>query len=348
MKINGTIGRACFGMAVLSAVDGCVKRKEWIRVEPDGAIHWRIENEGGREDMETGSPAMTQVPGWEFSSEIRRDDDGDETVVRRAEITLPAGSNIPTTYPTDDIAGAELAVQFTTTVTREPRADGVYYHFRRVYQPREWAFVNYWHEELVQKPLEGGGSEPVEKMSQEKKEELVQNAIDYEALKHLAFARRAIDQIEPMMAQDSWLSIREAVLQVARSTDRAALMQLLEQEGDEGDSDPAGDRLVQFGRSLGESMTQAAKEKLRELRFPQDYAREFERVVKLETRRYAITEDYGDEEWEVKVELPGTVVAHNGDPSDDGEIHWKFDGRAIFDRRVELLATCVVKPGKQN
>ncbi len=347
MRINGPIGRAWVGLAVLSAVNGCVKRKEWIVVKPDGAIHWRIENEGGQEDMETGAPAMTHLPGWKFSSEVRRDDD-DETVVRKAEITLQAGSSFPTTYPADDVAGAELAVQFTTTLTREPRADGVYYHFRRVYQPREWAFVNYWHEEMVQKPLERGGGGPVENMSQEKKEELVQNAVDYEALKHLAFARRAIDQIQPLMAQDSWLKIRETVLQVARSTDRELLMRLLEQGGDEGDSDPSGDRLVQFGRTLGESMTQAAREMLRELRFSPAYAQEFERLVKLEMRRYAITEDYGDEEWEVVVELPGTVVAHNGDPSEDGELRWTFDGRALFDRPVELLATCVLKPDDRH
>ena len=58
--------------------------------------------------------------------------------------------------------------------------------------------------------------------------------------------------------------------------------------------------------------------------------------------RYDHTLDLGDEEFSVKLELPGTIVAGNFDALVDGRAAWKFNFDALRDRDVVLRAVSVL------
>jgi hypothetical protein len=58
--------------------------------------------------------------------------------------------------------------------------------------------------------------------------------------------------------------------------------------------------------------------------------------------RYDHTLDLGDEEFAVKVALPGTIVAGNFDALVDGRAAWKFSFDALRDRTVVLRAVSVL------
>jgi len=91
------------------------------------------------------------------------------------------------------------------------------------------------------------------------------------------------------------------------------------------------DGYAAFVRSLRED---AGFTRNRITRFEQGYDRA--------ERYYRITEELGGHHFEIEVEMPGVVIAHNGDHENhEGEasvVKWSFDGKAFRDRPHELQA----------
>lgn len=354
--------------AICLVLAGCVKRKETITVHEDGSVTLAIQTEGDRADVETGSPMLVKTDGWEFSHKLEVDKDGKETLKLSAGSTIAAGQPIPDVYPTNDKDQPTLAVRHPTSLTVERRSDGTYYHFRRVYLARRWAPVNYWRHELIEEPLERSDAESVEEMSDEKKQEIVQNLIQFEALKQLSFARTAAEAVQPPIPQDVWLAACDAVRKAADAIDKKELLERLERENDdpahkeavgtkpagdaapaEGDSksqdaaDPAGEELTRLGRQYQEKIGDALRQALQAKRIGAETLDAFQKAYDTEMRRFATTEDYGDEEWEVTVTMPGAIVGHNGDKVEGNAVTFEFEGQALFDRDVELLVTSAVR-----
>jgi len=56
-------------------------------------------------------------------------------------------------------------------------------------------------------------------------------------------------------------------------------------------------------------------------------------------RYYDITSQQAAHAFEIRVNMPGEVVAHNGEKVEDAEVVWEFDGNAFRDRSYELMVT---------
>ena len=330
------------GILVPVLLSGCVERKEFITVKQDGSVTLRIAVSGDPEDMESGAPALARARGWQFNEKREKDDEDKETITRTAETTVGPNEKIPTTDPTGDPEGEALALRHPTDLTLERRRDGVYYHFRRVYEARPWAYINYWRQVLIEEPLERGGDVPPEELADVKKQELVQNIIHFEGLKHLAIARRAAESLHPPLAQDRWLQIHQAVMKTLEAVDTDQVLELLEAQYEESEEGMDGDRLAELAGRLNEQIQDAVYSTLRDLSLSRRYIAVFQQAVAGEARAFAITEDYGHEYWEVLVAMPGRIVAHNGRLTDDDSIEWGFHGRALYDRDIEMMVTSVV------
>lgn len=334
---------ACSIVVLGSLTGGCVKRAETITVHKDGSVRLEIKVEGDRADMESGAPAIARAPGWKFAERLEKDDEGKETVIRTASTTIPPRGTIPATYPTNDPEGEAMAVQHPTTLIIERRADGTYYHFRRVFEARPWAYLNYYQQKLIEEPLEQAGDTPPEEFSPEKKRELVQNIIRLEAMKHLTHARRVALSLDPPMRQDYWVQIYQAVQDTLERVDTDDVLKLLDASLGADESDEAVDeQLTELADELNKQFTDAIRKELLRLGMSGRYATAFGESIEEENRRFAITEDYGDELWGVYLSMPGRLVGHNGDRVRKGKIEWSLDGKGFYDRQVELLATSVV------
>jgi hypothetical protein len=331
------------GFLAFALLPGCVKRTETITVNKDGSVKLEVKVEGDRADMESGAPPLGRAHGWEFDEKIEKQDDDKENIIRTVRTTIPPGRPIPAAYPTNDPEGEALALQHPTTVTIERRADGTYYHFRRVFEARPWAYLNYYHQVLIEEPLERSGDKSPDELSPEKKQELVQNIIHLEGMKHLTHARRAALAIDPPMRQDHWVRIHAAVKEALDEVDTELVLELLEQSWSEEDSDDAvAGELTKLADQLNERITDAVRKTLLHLGMSKRYVAAFGDAIAEEKRRFAITEDYGDEKWDVYLSMPGRLIGHNGDSIDEGKIKWSIDGKGFYDREVELLATSVV------
>lgn len=333
--IPATLGVA----ATLVALGGCVKNEEKITVHEDGSVDLQMVVDGDREDMENGAPAMAKRDGWVFTQHMVTKDDGKQEVHRQAEISIPAGKPIPAAYPTDDAEGQALALQHPTTLTMERRSDATYYHFRRTYEPRKAAFVNVWWNDFFEK---FGDADPAE-MGAEKVREFVDNLGDVAQYKQTAIVRAAELALDDPWPQDLRLAAYDAIRRVIHSVDPDEVVEMLTAADDKDDSDAKLDALAE---RVDDEVVEAITTVLQSARISAHDIRAFQRVLARERRRYAITDDYMDDLWQVKLQMPGTLVGHNGEKIEDGAIVWERKGEYFYDRTVELLATSKVQSNR--
>jgi hypothetical protein len=67
-----------------------------------------------------------------------------------------------------------------------------------------------------------------------------------------------------------------------------------------------------------------------------------------ELARRAVTEDLDDETWEIRVEMPGEIVAHNAPNIDKAGVTWAFPAKALYDRDHVLMVTSRVARGGER
>ncbi len=353
------------------ALTGCVKRKETITVKEDGSATWRIEVSGDKEDMSAepigqsvvrnplharqwihrGVPILAEVDGWSFSEkrdQKRGSDDKVRTeIVRTVEKQFDSVAAMPNTYPSEDAAGSELALQHPTSLTLEHTADGTYYHFRRTYEPRESAYVNYWYEQLY----EEYGDVDEEDMTDEDTRKFVRDLVRVEELKQIAILQRAETGLKKPLPHMARIAARDAVATVYGRVDEGEIIQLLElmdddndENGDDDDSsaeESSLERMEALARDVENNVMWTVGRAVRG-KASAAQTEELMNAFVLERRRYEITEDYEDEAWEIHLALPGKIVGHNANKVEDGQIVWEMGAGEFMDRRVELLATSFV------
>ncbi|MCB9850473.1 MAG: hypothetical protein H6817_07175 [Phycisphaerales bacterium] len=356
-----------FGLALLAGA-GCVRRLELIEVRQDGSAKLMTRFEGDPDDVRGGDAVPSAESGWRVDTAAEKDGDRDKLVVT-AERDIPAGADLPTTYAAADAANHSHVLEFPTTITVDKRPEGTYYHFRRVYRSRRWAEYDYTATAI----LENGNIKELKQKSPDTlnadEMQSVANAyVRAEAARTLTFVDAALATVQDDVPQDFRLDIREAASAVYDDADlRAKVVTLLtDKDSDKsGDSIMAGlqERVLAAIANAGEQHHVSAKDMSR-IRAAYESAR----------TDHAISEDIGDDVWTVAVRLPGRIIAHNSEKEDekpksadeattppteftldamnDGFLRdvdrcgWSFEGKALYDRDVVLMATSFVPKEK--
>lgn len=324
----------------LLGLSGCLERKEKIKVQRDGGVEFQLQLEGDPGDFAAGDALPENHGGWQTHDETVKDDDGKEKQRREAKLRVPAGGELPDSFAAKDEPLYAAALKFPTTLRVERRADGTYYHFKRVYRGREQARYEYYRKALekidspVKRVQELAGKDPSE-LSDAERATLVNALRMLESLKMVEYVRGGTEALGDQWPQHYGLKLRQAALDTFERADVGpVLARLQEPPGPERDA-----AIDEFGKHLIETARKRLRETLRKLDVPAAQIEAFDAGYEREEQRRAVTEDLGDERWEVRLELPGELVAHNGDAIEDGNVVWIFDGEALMDRDVVLMAT---------
>lgn len=330
---------------VLAPVAGCLERKETIEVRPSGALRIEMRIQGEPQDVFTGDQMPDLRTGWRVDDETVTKEDGKQEFRRVATLELPPGSPLPASFAPQDDANHETALQFPTEVRVERRADGTFYHFQRVYQPREQARFEYLKTALqeagVFKAAEG---KDLAELSADELGDLVRALRTIEASKHAQFVQLAVDEVGEKWPRHFELLMRSAVTRHFEESDVAPVVALLQQPGGE-----ARDRQIdEYGRRLTSDARDVLRRTLMDLNAPKRQIEQFFAAYDVEQARRAVTEDLGDETFEVRVALPGKLIAHDGDLVEDGVVVWKFPGKALYDRPQTLTALSRVGPNAER
>lgn len=322
------------------ALAGCLKRKEYITVQQDGGVAMRLQYEtDSLDELENGDAMPSTRAGWKVEQTVELKDDGDETHTLVAEQSFPPGAKLPQNYAAPEDPHADLYLQFPTTLTSERRPDGTYYHFRRTYSPRPWAQIDALQQqarETDKHELERIEQKEPSEMTHEDRVTLVQLALYHEMNKTRAFARRAWQDVAPDATQDAWLTVDSQLKTYFGELDFDRLAKLLESAETE-DSDELVEAEAQAIENEATERMQAALADNAALR-PRQLAA-FKQRFAWYKKQYEVTEDLGDEDFEIYLTMPGEIVATNADGIDGNEAHWEVNGKMFRDRTVEIMAT---------
>jgi hypothetical protein len=258
-------GKAECPLFLCVLVAGCVERVERIQVHDDAAVTMRLRFEADQADELEAGRVPTRDMGWTIRRSTRRGENDEEAKhVLEADRSFDAGDDLPATYASSTDPHAERHLQFPTEVTMEPRIDGLYFHFRRVYPARPHAVIDGIRKELLARhDLASTDDIDIDEMSDAELAALIRTLTRFEAEKCLAFARAAYLELTPFRGQDGWLALRKNVLAVyeqigdehyrdfARMLRRAAARTAPVREAHDRGRDAGRDRRRQHGRGAG-------------------------------------------------------------------------------------------------
>lgn len=346
---------------------GCLKRGEAIAIRPDGSVRMLVMIQGDPDDVRSGDAMPSKEGGWQVSEQMVKEDDKDQLKIT-AERTVPAGQPIPSSYAVPGSPGENQATTFTTKVRIEQRPDGTYYHFRRVYHARPAARILHLRGQILENDeMKALAGKDIEELSDDERRKFVAAMIQFEKEKTRVFLDQAGAALGDGLAQDQWLPARERAL---KPYDEAALMERT--IAALSDKDQAGPLVEQIEHGILQQVEEGIRTAMQEAKAPKAAVDRFVDAYGHARAAYNVTEDIGDEVFEIAVEMPGRIIAHNvsGDglaPAGDAEVEpaaagrdfidvlkaeefkpaqnrcgWSFKGEDLRDDDVVLMATSVV------
>ena len=320
----------------MSAMTGCLERRETITVTSDGAVKMKLKYKGSAEELNGADAMPSSQSGWEVSRTIEKDGDEERHVLRAKQKFAP-GQELPSSFAAPGSGGADLCLSFPTTLRIETRKDGVYYHLRRTYTPRKWGYVRYWHDHFVDDEIEELGEKRREDLTQEEKVRILEAFADIGAHEQIEFARAALQRCDPRLPQDRWLLARRALLEVYEEIDYDAFVKMFEslpEEERDARFDAESDRITQKARLALVSSLQT------DAGYDGAQVASFKEAYEAAKRHYEITDETGGHGFEIRVKMPGRIIAHNApNVDDDAAAVWEFNGEAFRDRPYEIMIT---------
>ncbi len=369
--------RVLLAAAFLALVAGCVRRKEQITIMPDGAVLIAVTAVGDPRDMTEGDALPTEAAGWKVMEKREvAEKDNTETLTRCAVRRLSKGEKLPESYAEAGTPLAAVALQFPTTVTIESRNDGTYYHFTRVYRPRRAAQVQDPRDVMAEsdeiKAIRGKSPEVI---TDEDRHTLAKARIEVEAQQAGELLDIAARAMEPPLPPDVWMIARRRMMDVYRDPEvaRRGLALLFQ--------DDAGPKSVALEQEVRQKSLAALETSLAEQNVASERVTQLLKSLDQLRREYEVTEDLGDDTFEVRVRMPGRVIAHTSNSPTRAEalgadfndlaqkgfgdlvtiqrgfidaggpdatkagfecVTWTFSGKALYDRTVVLAATSFV------
>ena len=325
----------------LSAV-GCMKRKETIKIAPDGAVTLRVEYEtDSPAEFDAGDAMPSAAAGWKVSrtEETENVTTNGETKTHYkldAEKTVAPGERLPGTFAVSDV-DTKVYLQFPTTLRIERRPDGTYYHFRRTYAPRpEWGLLEARRQEIFDSLGKGLDEKPSEQWTADDRLHMVEASVKFELAKMAQFARVAFNETLPDAPQDQWLKVHATLNGLQNTVDCAHLADLIAGRDDDARTQAIEAEAVKFE---AQAMTRLASTLTEGCGYRRPRVNEFMERYQWHKRYHEISEGLGDDNFEITVEMPGEIVGSNADRTEDSKAAWTFDGTALRLQPVELMVT---------
>ncbi|MCH8165554.1 MAG: hypothetical protein IH889_08090 [Planctomycetes bacterium] len=331
--------RTCLIVLVVVSLGlfGCLERKEKITVEADGTVLMEATFETDSfDELYTGDAVPSLEAGWLVEESIQVDDEGKEYYRLTAQFFYPPEVELPENFAVPDDPQAGLYLQFPTAVAIEERRDGTYYHFHRTYPRRAWAHIDALHQLLVEEKLKDVSGKKDEDLTREDRTLMLSSFADFEVAKMLMFARSAFLEVTPDAPQDGWLQVHAAINTMKAGLDYLRLASLMELD----DRHRREEALAQEAQRWEEESLNRLQAALAEFcGYGGAQMSAFLHRYDWLRRSFEITQDLGDDAFEITVVMPGEIVGSNADSTFANRAIWKFSGERFRDRDVELMVS---------
>jgi hypothetical protein len=331
----------CLLVAFACSLAGCLERDESITINPDGSAVLKSVFKGDVDDLGAGDAIPSPGGPWMIHDELANDDQ--KKITRTAEITVAFGAVIPGAYlPTANDPRADRVLNFPTTVRITAAAADdkdvahTNYDFKRTYQRRDDARYT-----LTQRLLDKDEAfkaikaKPQQELTGEDRVAVVKALTRIELNKYQQYGDAGIAAVGSGWTQETGMLVRQTLADYVNAFDPRPFADLLGQpQNEERDQ-----RIAAAARTFRDELRQAVMTKMDAMGLSKESQARFIAAAETETDRRAVTEDLADEKWEVRVTLPGTIAAHNGDRVEGSTVIWNFTGEYLMDRDQTLMAS---------
>ena len=327
------------GIALVALLGGCLERTETIRIEGSGAVSIRHVIEGDLDDLGSDDPTLPRPPIFELRRIAKKKaKDGRPQGVLEARARFASAADVPSIFgdPSDPLASADLV--FTTRVDIRTEGGKKHYHFERIYRARNWApYTHLWN-----RAFPPGLREEMErkadfaKLSPRDRRRAKRALVAYEREKVCYWIDQAIAR-----SQGGHRDAGRIRLQVTTRLRSWFRKQLTLQKVDEILA-LAPEKIDQACVAILEAaLARGVEDACRELGLDEAGRRAIRDALAWMRRDHDVSDDLRDEDFVVRVKLPGRVIAHDGDRVRRGLIEWKFDGKSLDGRDHRLVAISV-------
>jgi len=316
---------------------GCLERKEHILVKEDATvvIEANFSTESINELLEGDAIPSIQA-GWLTEDSVEENDEGKKTFHIKAQAIFPPDVELPQNYAALDDINPDVYLQFPTTLKIEQRDDGTYYHFYRKYERRSWAHLEILKQQLLNDPLKELEGKDLKDLAKNDRTKLLKAFVDFESAKLVTFARKAFLEVMPDLPQDHWLHVHQSMNQFKNEVNYERLLALMEIPDQEERDEALEEEAEQWELAVINRLRKALKE---HCYLGGSQIKTFMQRYDWHSRYYKITEDLGDDNFEITVQMPGEIVVSNANSVRGNEATWKFDGTQIRDRDQEIMVT---------
>ncbi len=322
---------------VFLLLSGCLERKERITVSEDTTVEIEaIFSTDSMNEFTEGDAMPTLQAGWLTEEFVEEDDEGKKIFKIKADAIFPPESELPQNFASLEDVNPDLYLQFPTTLRIERRDDGLYYHFYRKYERRSWAHLETLKQQLLYAPLKELEGKEFEDLTKSDRTKLIRALVDFDSAKIRNFARKAFLEVVPDLPQDRWLLVNQSMNQFKSELNYDKLLTLMEIPDQQERDEALAEEAEQWELAVTNRLRQALKE---HCYIGGSKIKTFMQRYDWHSRYYKITEDLGDETFEMTVQMPGQIVASNADAVHGANAIWKFDGTKIRDVDVELMVT---------
>ena len=334
MPRNRLLLLACLALA------GCLERIESITLHADGSLDVEHRVTGDADDLDQGAASYPTRAPWNVARTTRRKEDGKVEHILTARARFGSAAEMPTRFAVLGDPFGDRALAFTTEVTVRREEGRAHYRFVRRYRPRTWApYAHFWRrafppdiQEMIDDP------DNLWRRTDEERGRLIRAILDFQCMQIQHWAEDALAAVAPEepLRPEALLAARDAVRSYRSAhLGSAAMERVLAQPVEEIDAFTTA-----FHREVNDRIVEVVAKRLG---FDANRAANFRTALAVAAHDFEITHDLEDENFVVRLEMPGRLTGDNGDAHQGGEVVWRFDDEDLRDRAHVLIATSVVE-----
>ena len=318
--------RLVIAMLITILCVGCLEREECLRVHQNGTVdaHWRVC--GDQDDICQGLRLPAGAP-WKISQYLEKKANHPKFHYHaEAQFASMDAYQQATTF-----GGEDIEMESSLRIVNVPGK--TFYHFRRIYNARDWWKFQQAKDRNLPKHLQLRVTEHgLASLKPEEQQKFLAGLASFEREKRMLLVNDVLGRtmIAKPFSLQQLTAIRNQLNAVyVKNITPRRIKQLLAMD------ESAQTREVQRIQQLLADQEQAVWNNHPEIPYRSYWQQE--------KNRHALSEDLQDEQFVIRVTLPGQIILTNGAKTSDSEVRWQFPGKELANHHIPLEATSVVE-----
>jgi hypothetical protein len=319
-------------------LSGCIQHRFLTIIHPDGSVTHTYEASGDSADLYDNKITLPSGFWWKIETETSVDTSGQTVYTYRAKLNVPSARNIPESYAPEVAQFPEILLRHPIDIERYDALIGILFRYHQTFinRQKDAKYGNIWDtiDPECRILLDDTKADSLPKEEKERLQALYLDGL-------IAWSRQMIvRRCHAILKRDLELHPNialspEQIKNAEQSVESFTLQWMPEDSGMSillGEDDlwetlgkPALNNMTEELRYIGDSSFQA----------------DLVNLADMYQWEYDITKDLEDDEFQVKIILPGYYISDNAKEKNGDTLSWEFSGKDFYNENVLLKAQSI-------